>query len=282
MEPTEEVIENEIEQKSIERTVIEERGDYKSPRTAENQGFSEPEPEPEPQLETDREFSKKTFSGVPPENRSRAPNPNKNDEVAFDKPKRRTKKERSPAQIAAFEKARLKRMEIANQKKQIKAKQKEEDNILKEQIKARLDRDRSKAPNPNKNDIVAFDNEPKSIEEPKPILKKEVVKPRIEQPKPREIVREQVVNNYYYYGEEQPKRRGRKKKIVEPESETESESEEEYIQQPSRSQERMFRPETPPSPIQQPETYKELQSYKEEAPKKQVVRAQPKLKFSFV
>jgi HD-GYP domain-containing protein (c-di-GMP phosphodiesterase class II) len=217
MEPIEEVIENEIEQKSIERTVIEE-----------------PEPEPEPETETEL-------------------------------PKRKTKKERSPAQIAAFEKARLKRMEIANQKKQIKAKQKEEDNILKEQIKAKLD------------------NETKPVDIPKPTLKKEFVKPRIEQPTPREIVREQVVNNYYYYGE-QPKKRGRKKKIVEPEteSETESESEEEYIQQPSRSQERMFRPETPPSPIQQPETYKELQSYKEEAPKKQFVRAQPKLKFSFV
>jgi hypothetical protein len=219
MEPIEEVIENEIEQKSIERTIIEE-------------------PEPDPELPKE------------------------------EKPKRKTKKERSPAQIAAFEKARLKRMEIANQKKQIKAKQKEEDNILKEQIKAKLD------------------NETKPVDIPKPTLKKEVVKPRIElpfqgstaenrrfteQPTPREIVREQVVNNYYYYGE-QPKKRGRKKKIVEPETESESESEEEYIQQPSR----------PPSPIQQPETYKELQSYKEEAPKKQFVRAQPKLKFSFV
>jgi hypothetical protein len=194
MEPIEEVIENEIEQKSIERTIIEE---------------------PEPETETETEL-----------------------------PKRKTKKERSPAQIAAFEKARLKRMEIANQKKQIKAKQKEEDNILKEQIKAKLD------------------NETKPVDIPKPTLKKEVVKPRIElpfqgstaenrrfteQPTPREIVREQVVNNYYYYGE-QPKKRGRKKKIVEPEppwggsgaayaapeSETESESEEEYIQQPSR------------------------------------------------
>jgi hypothetical protein len=213
MEPIEEVIENEIEQKSIERTIIEE-----------------PEPEPESLVED-----------TPPHS------------VSVN-PKRRTKKERSPAQIAAFEKARLKRMEIANQKKQIKAKQKEEDNILKEQIKAKLD------------------NETKPVDIPKPTLKKEFVKPRIEQPTPREIVREQVVNNYYYYGEEQPKRRGRKKKIVEPETESESESEEEYIQQPSR----------PPSPIQQPETYKELQSYKEEAPKKQVVRAQPKLKFSFV
>jgi hypothetical protein len=223
MEPIEEVIENEIEQKSIERTIIEE---------------------PESLVED-----------TPPHS------------VSVN-PKRRTKKERSPAQIAAFEKARLKRMEIANQKKQIKAKQKEEDNILKEQIKAKLD------------------NETKPVDIPKPTLKKEVVKPRIElpfqgstaenrrfteQPTPREIVREQVVNNYYYYGE-QPKKRGRKKKIVEPETESESESEEEYIQQPSR----------PPSPIQQPETYKELQSYKEEAPKKQVVRAQPKLKFSFV
>jgi hypothetical protein len=219
MEPIEEVIENEIEQKSIERTIIEE---------------------PESLVED-----------TPPHS------------VSVN-PKRKTKKERSPAQIAAFEKARLKRMEIANQKKQIKAKQKEEDNILKEQIKAKLD------------------NETKPVDIPKPTLKKEVVKPRFsEQPTPREIVREQVVNNYYYYGEE-PKRRGRKKKIVEPETESESESEEEYIQQPSRSQERMFRPETPPSPIQQPETYKELQSYKEEAPKKQFVRAQPKLKFSFV
>ena len=211
MEPIEEVIENEIEQKSIERTIIEE-------------------PEPESLVED-----------TPPHS------------VSVN-PKRRTKKERSPAQIAAFEKARLKRMEIANQKKQIKAKQKEEDNNLKEQIKAKLD------------------NETKPVDIPKPTLKKEVVKPRFsEQPTPREIVREQVVNNYYYYGEE-PKRRGRKKKIVEPETESESESDEEYIQQPS----------TPPSPIQQPETYKELQSYKEEAPKKQFVRAQPKLKFSFV
>jgi len=134
-------------------------------------------------------------------------------------------------------------MEIANQKKQIKAQQKEEDNILKEQIKARLD-------------------EP----QPQPILKKEVVKPRVQ---PREIVREQVVNNYYYYGEEQPKRKGRKKKIVEPESESESESEEEYIP-----------PTRPQSPVQQPETYKELQNYKE-APK-QTIKTKPKLKFSFV
>jgi hypothetical protein len=53
-------------------------------------------------------------------------------------------------------------MEIANQKKQIKAKQKEEDNVLKEQIKAKLD------------------NETKPVDIPKPTLKKEVVKPRIE------------------------------------------------------------------------------------------------------
>jgi hypothetical protein len=204
METTEQEIENEIENKSIERTVIEE-----------------PEPEPESLVED-----------TPPHSVSV-------------KPKRRTKKERSPAQIAAFEKARLKRMEIANQKKQIKAQQKEEDNILKEQIKARLD-------------------EPQ--QQPQPILKKEVVKPRVQ---PREIVREQVVNNYYYYGEEQPKRKGRKKKIVEPESESESESEEEYIP-----------PTRPQSPVQQPETYKELQNYKE-APK-QTIKTKPKLKFSFV
>lgn len=216
METTEQEIENEIENKSIERTVIEE-----------------PEPEPQPEPET-------LVEDTPPHSVSV-------------KPKRRTKKERSPAQIAAFEKARLKRMEIANQKKQIKAQQKEEDNILKEQIKARLD-------------------EP----QPQPILKKEVVKPRVQ---PREIVREQVVNNYYYYGEEQPKRKGRKKKIVEPEPESESESEEEYIP-PTRSQERMFRSETPQSPVQQPETYKELQNYKE-APK-QTIKTKPKLKFSFV
>lgn len=229
METTEQEIENEIENKSIERTVIEE---------------PEPEPyvggsgativAPEPQPET-------LVEDKPPHSVSV-------------KPKRRTKKERSPAQIAAFEKARLKRMEIANQKKQIKAQQKEEDNILKEQIKARLD-------------------EP---QQPQPILKKEVVKPRVQ---PREIVREQVVNNYYYYGEEQPKRKGRKKKIVEPEPESESESEEEYIP-PTRSQERMFRSETPQSPVQQPETYKELQNYKE--PPKQTIKTKPKLKFSFV
>ena len=220
MEPIEENIENEIEKKSIERTIIEE-----------------PEPEPEPP------WGGSGATNVAPEI------------TKEDKPKRRTKKERSPAQIAAFEKARLKRMEIARQKNEIKAKEKEQDNILKEQIKAKLD------------------NETKPIETPKPIIKKEVVKPRIQEPTPREIVREQVTNNYYYYGE-QPKKRGRKKKIVEPEppeTESESESEEEYIQQPTR----------PPSPIQQPETYKELQSYKEEAPKKQFVRAQPKLKFSF-
>jgi len=206
METTEQEIENEIENKSIERTVIEE-----------------PESEPEPET---------LVEDTPPHSVSV-------------KPKRRTKKERSPAQIAAFEKARLKRMEIANQKKQIKAQQKEEDNILKEQIKARLD-------------------EPQ--QQPQPILKKEVVKPRVQ---PREIVREQVVNNYYYYGEEQPKRKGRKKKIVEPEPESESESEEEYIP-----------PTRPQSPVQQPETYKELQNYKE-APK-QTIKTKPKLKFSFV
>ena len=35
-------------------------------------------------INNDREFSKKTFSGETPENRDKVPNPNKNDEVAFD------------------------------------------------------------------------------------------------------------------------------------------------------------------------------------------------------
>ena len=152
-------------------------------------------------------------------------------------PVKKTKKKRSPAQIAAFEKARLARLEKVKIRKQ---------------------------------------NEK---EQNKPIEEVAEVGPEVDTPPLKKLVRQNSVrdepikkqeqaiqNHYYYYGVPPPTKPNRKKKTKtkkqlipvsssseEEESESEEESEEETVR--------------PPSPIQQPDIYKELQNYEIKVPR---------------
>ena len=192
-------------------------------------------------------------------------------EVSIEKPKK--KRERSEAQKAAFEKARLKRAENLKLKKEQKVQQKLNAKEQKKLVKEKVEKELSKEP------------------EPEPLVRQQAVP----QPVPVGQVRghqpmnprEQVVNNYYYYGmaptpqpmqqpvyyeeEEPPKRtkpkvkKGRKPK-ARPPTPVSSESEEEQF-----------------SDYDEPDTYKELQKAPVEE-EEQIVYQQPtkpKLKFRF-
>jgi len=189
---------------------------------------------------------------------------------------KKSKRQRSEKQKAAFEKARLKRAENLKIKKQIEAekkqKQKEEKELVKKQVKERLAQKETidLAPPQEVNNIT---QRYKEVEE----------QPRY---------REQVVNNYYYYGTPPPQaqqyyepepgsvaygdptlrepvkpKRGRKKKVVvkEPEPEIESSSEEEIIY----------------SDPEEPQSYKELQNYDEEVERQSQPKQNNGLKFRF-
>lgn len=197
-------------------------------------------------------------------------------------PPKKTKKQRSAKQIAAFEKARLKRAENLKIKKQMDAEKKEQKKAEKEQVKKeveeRLIAKQSKAvpvpfadrgANPaqrqiTENNTVRFQSPPGDVR-----------------------YREQVVNNYYYYGHPpphqgaqfdnydspKPKSKKKKKRIKRPptpppvESSSESESESEV------------------SEAEEPESYKELQNYQEDIIPQYHSFANPQkqtLKFKFV
>jgi len=178
-------------------------------------------------------------------------------------PVKRTKKTRSAAQIAAFEKAKEKRAaNIALKKKQKEEEKtiiKEEKAIIKEKVKEltegglRLIKEKTEP----------VDIPKKSQEEKQPV--REV--PQVYNP------REQVVNNhYYYYGVPPPQHytepieKKRKPKKPRPPTPSSSESEEEqYIQEPP----------------EEPELYKELQNFKEPEPQPQYQAPKPQLKFRF-
>lgn len=155
-------------------------------------------------------------------------------------PVKKTKKVRSEKQIAAFEKARLKRAENLKIKKQLEAEKKAQKKAEKEEVKAQV-----------KQRLEARDF-PQVTHEPPPQVQKHV-----------EGFREQVVNNYYYYGrqptfideeEYEPspppkrKKKGRKvKRLPTPvPSSSEEEEEEEYY-----------------SDAEEPQSYRELQNYEE-------------------
>ena len=174
---------------------------------------------------------------------------------------KKSKKVRSAAQIAAFEKAKLKRAENLRLKKEQKEKdklnKKEEKKIIKEKVKEELS---------------------------KPSVRQETTTPMaIQQPSfnssnPREQV---IQNHYYYYGvpppnhyEKPKKKKSKKKQIVEPSSSS-SEEEEEYSNSPIQH------PYRPPSPPIEPQSYKELQNYQEERYTPAPQKAHPKLKFAF-
>ena len=175
---------------------------------------------------------------------------------------KKPKRQRSEKQKAAFEKARLKRAENLKIKKQIEAEKKEAKKKEKEQVKKEV-------------------QERLSV---KPASIPQAVEQRYQTEQPR--YREQVVNNYYYYGTPPPQaeyyepepepvfadtkpKRGRKKKVVvkepEPETASESESEEEIVY----------------SDPEEPQSYKELQNYQEEAERQLPPKQNNGLKFRF-
>jgi len=180
-------------------------------------------------------------------------------EVVEEQPVKRTKKTRSAAQIAAFEKAKQKRAEsIALKKKQKEEEKtiiKEEKAIIKEKVKEITEGGLR---------LIKEKTEPVDI----PKKSQEVVRevPQVHNP------REQVVNNhYYYYGVPppqhytEPPEKKRKPKKPRPPTPSSSESEEEYIQEPP----------------EEPELYKKLQNFKEPEPQPQYHAPKPQLKFRF-
>ncbi len=177
-------------------------------------------------------------------------------------PVKKTKKQRSQKQIEAFEKARIKRAENLKIKKQIeaekKAKLKEEKELVKKEVKQRL----------QKKEVL---NLPPTETVDHAVQRyKEVVEP--------ERYREQVIHNYYYYGQpppgqfddyDSPKPKAKKKKkkvkfVPQPEPETETESDSEL------------------SEAEEPQSYKELQNYQEDDYRPPAPRdSHPQLKFRF-
>ena len=158
-------------------------------------------------------------------------------------PKKRTKKERSPAQIAAFEKAKIKRAENIALKKQAKAQQ------IKEP--APQDTEAKKIIDIWKN-IVDEEQPPR-----KPIktqsTRKQTIK-SVDDYHDYQEPRQPIINNYYYgtnnHDAAPPKperqKRGRKKKveIVESSSDSESDDDEDYT--PPAPKKQIQRKQTPP------------------------------------
>lgn len=187
------------------------------------------------------------------------------DEGDFDKepeppvvPKK-SKKVRSAAQIAAFEKAKIKRQENIRLKKEQKAQEKEDKKNLKLKFKEQLNSPkeaRSKTP---------------PLVRPKPSVQE---KP-IQSSNPREQV---IQNHYYYYGVPPPQQEthytksDKKKKKKKPIVESSSSEEEEHpvFSPPSRA----------PSPADEPQSYKDLQNYQEPNPVPQT-KPKPTLKFGY-
>ena len=175
-----------------------------------------------------------------------------------EKPKK-SKKVRSAAQIAAFEKAKLKRAENLRLKREQKEKdklnKKEEKKIIKEKVQEELSKPKEGPPLARQRSVA-------------------VEQPPISTLNPREQV---IQNHYYYYGVPPPthydkpqKKKSRKKKVVESSS---SEEEEE-------SGGANFIYEEPPSPPAMPQSYKELQEY-QEPPVTRPQLSKPKLKFQY-
>ena len=160
---------------------------------------------------------------------------------------KKTKRVRSEAQKAAFERAKLKRAENIKKRKEDAAQKKLEKKVTKTQIKERV------------KEVTAIPTGPQHTA------------PLQRQTSVRDNPREQVVqNHYYYYGmpppqpqeSEPPKRKKKGKKVKRPPTPSSS-SEEEH------------------SDVEEPETYQE--QYKE--PEPQVYYEQPKkqkFKFGYV
>ena len=175
---------------------------------------------------------------------------------------KKSKKVRSAAQIAAFEKAKIKRQENIKLKKEQKAQEKENKKNLKLKFKEELNSSKAIEPRSKTPPLVR----------PKPSVQE---KP-IQSSNPREQV---IQNHYYYYGVPPPQqeshytksdKKKKKKKPIMESSSSEEEEEHPVFSPPPRA----------PSPADEPQSYKDLQNYQEPNPVPQS-RPKPTLKFSY-
>jgi len=194
---------------------------------------------------------------------------------------KKSKKVRSEKQIAAFEKARIKRAENLKIKKEIEAEKKAQKKKEKEEVKAEVKQrlEQKHEPALVRQNAVPDDR----------YLRVPSAAPGSFTPDAQPRYREQVVNNYYYYGtpppaeeeevEPTPKPRRRKQTKKKPKRPpTPSESEEEDSEDESGGANFVY---------DEPQSYKELQDYDEdnryadydETAEEQP--EQPKLKFRF-
>ena len=179
-------------------------------------------------------------------------------------PPKKSKKVRSEAQKAAFEKAKLKRAENIK----LRQKQKEENKAIKKETKIKL-----------KQILQEELEQPKEEVKPQPKLVRQESRPidpaslsnlqyPHHQPAP--------VNNYYYYG-------------APPQHHYESEGGWLPQKQPKKKRGKKARPPTPSSSeeeqsdVDEPETYKDLHSNKEPEPEYEYQEPKiPKFKFNYV
>lgn len=152
-----------------------------------------------------------------------------------DEPKKRTKKERSPAQIAAFEKARKKRAENLALKKQNKIKEPEKENFI--------------------DNLVDEEPPPR-----KPIKTQSTRKQALKSvDEYHDYPQKQPIINNYYYGtnnhdhQEVKQKKSRKKKVQIVESSSEDDSDEDYSPPPARPKKQIQRKQTPiKEPVEDP------------------------------
>ena len=173
-------------------------------------------------------------------------------------PIKKTKKQRSEKQIAAFEKARVKRAENLKLKREQQAAEKELKKTkikeIKETPQLTTQTTRTETPNPIHRDT------------------------------PTRRGGETVVqNHYYYYGQGPPPDTSRatkkksRKKVKRPPTPSSSSEETSSSEEDSSSSE----DDTPDSPVAMPDSYKELQEYEEDLRPEPQQRTKPKLKFGF-
>ena len=185
------------------------------------------------------------------------------EEPKVEEPKK-AKKKRSDKQIAAFEKAKIKRAEnIA-----LKKKQKEEDKIMR------------------KTKIKEIKEE-KEVVEPlvfSTIQKETIPKPVVNTSNSRQPSRDPVINNYYYYGVPPPQATCQAQETQEPhyskrkEKKSRKKVVEEYSSSSEEEEEEVLRPKSPPV---EPDGYKVLQGKVKSPPGGQYQPPKPQLKFRF-
>ena len=155
-----------------------------------------------------------------------------------DEPKKRTKKERSPAQIAAFEKARKKRAENLALKKQNKIKEPDAeaknfiDNLVDEEPPPRKPIKTQSTRKQALKSVEEYHDYPQQQKQP-------------------------IINNYYYGTnnhdhQEVKQKKSRKKKVQIVESSSEDDSDEDYSPPPARPKKQIQRKQTPPQGRKEP------------------------------